>query len=723
MHALAMTLTLLVLAQPASSPPKTPIRPVVDVLHGVSITDPYRWLEDWSDPEVQAWSDAQNQHARAYLDALPDRASIRTRVRSLIEAASIHYHDLDWTGRDLLALKSEPSRQQAFLVAMPGPDQPEGERVLVDPNEIDSTGATHIDWFRPSPDGSLVAVSISVGGTESGDVHVYDTATGAESTDDVVARVNGGTAGGDLAWDADSGGFFYTRYPRAGEREGEDLNFYQQVYHHTLGEATGSDRYEIGTDLPRIAEITLESEAAEGRVLATVQNGDSGRFAFYVRDAGGSWRQISGFDSPIVQATFGPGGSIYAVSRGDKPRGSIVRIDPASQSPLGDATPIVDEGEDTIVTDFYGHATLIATHDRLYATYQLGGPSEIRAFEFDGTPATGPQIPEVSSVGQIVPTPSGAVMFEVESYVSPPAWRVFDPETGSTEATPLAMDSPADFSDVEVVREWADSKDGTRVPINIIRPTGISLDGSNPVLLTAYGGYGISLEPRFSASRRAWLDQGGVYAVGNIRGGGEFGDAWHQAGRLLKKQNVFDDFAACMEHMIDAGYTSPRRLAITGGSNGGLLMGAMITQHPNLFRAVVSFVGIYDMLRFELSPNGAFNIPEFGTVKDEEQFRAMYAYSPYQHVRQRTPYPAVLFMTGANDPRVDPMHSRKMTAILQAATASDRPILLRTSNTGHGGGTPLGERIEQITDMDAFLLNQLGVAWRNPGGTGVPPIK
>jgi len=253
-----------------------------------------------------------------------------------------------------------------------------------------------------------------------------------------------------------------------------------------------------------------------------------------------------------------------------------------------------------------------------------------------------------------------------------------------------------DFSDCEVVREYAISKDRTRVPVNIIRRKGIKLNGSNPVLLTGYGGYGISIEPGFSALRRVWIDHGGVYAQANLRGGGEFGEQWHKEGMLTNKQNVFD------------GYTTPEKLAIMGGSNGGLLMGAMITQHPRLCRAVVSSVGIYDMLRVELAPNGEFNIPEFGTVRNPDQFHALYAYSPYHNVKDGTAYPSVLFMTGANDPRVDPMHSRKMTARLQAASSSDRPILLRTSSkTGHGLATPLSEQIEKSVHYHAFLLNEL----------------
>jgi prolyl oligopeptidase len=270
------------------------------------------------------------------------------------------------------------------------------------------------------------------------------------------------------------------------------------------------------------------------------------------------------------------------------------------------------------------------------------------------------------------------------------------------------------FDDAEVVREMAPSKDGTRVPLNILMKKGTKRDGSNPVLLYGYGGYGLSERPRFSVANRVWLDHGGIFAVANLRGGGEFGEAWHQAGNLTRKQNVFDDMIACAEHLIARHYTTPAKLAALGGSNGGLLMGAIVVERPDLFRAVVSHVGIYDMLRVELTPNGAFNVTEFGTVKDPEQLKALYAYSPYHHVKDGTAYPAVLLTTGEHDGRVDPYNSRKMAARLQAATSSGRPVLLRVSaDTGHGIGTGLEKRIEESADSDAFLMTQLGMTGRS----------
>jgi prolyl oligopeptidase len=304
----------------------------------------------------------------------------------------------------------------------------------------------------------------------------------------------------------------------------------------------------------------------------------------------------------------------------------------------------------------------------------------------------------------------GSLLFRDVSYTEPAAW--FQCLNGKTQPTKTALrsTSPVSFADIEVRREFATSKDGTKIPLNIVFRKGMQRDGQNPTLLYGYGGYGISMSPNFDFTRRLWFDRGGAYVVANIRGGGELGEDWHKAGNLTNKQNVFDDFAAAAEYLIKENYTCPEKLAIQGGSNGGLLMGAMITQHPDLIRAAVSSVGIYDMLRVELAPNGAFNVTEFGTVKNPEQFKALYAYSPYHHVVDGMKYPSILMMTGANDGRVAPYHSRKMTARLDEANKSDNPILLRTSSSsGHGQGTALSERIKQLADIYAFLFAQLGM--------------
>jgi len=357
--------------------------------------------------------------------------------------------------------------------------------------------------------------------------------------------------------------------------------------------------------------------------------------------------------------------------------------------------------------------SIAPTPSRLYVGEVAGGPSRVRVFDHQGHIAATLPVPPISSIGRMIHTEGDDVLFRISTYVQPPAWYRFDAASGKSLQTAMLETSLVKFDDTEVVREFAISKDGTRVPVNIVHRKGLKLDGSNPTLLEAYGGYGVNMTPSFLGSfGRTWLDQGGVYAIANLRGGGEYGEEWHHAGNLTRKQNVFDDFIACAEHLIKRKYTSPAHLAILGGSNGGLLMGAALTQRPDLFRAVVSFVGIYDMLRVELDPNGTFNTTEFGTVKDPEQFKALYAYSPLHHVKDGTAYPAILFLTGENDHRVNPLNSRKMTARLQAANHSDHPILLRTTaSAGHGMGTALDEAIEQDADFFSFLFDQLGIKY------------
>ena len=580
--------------------------------------------------------------------------------------------------------------------------------IVVDPGEIDPTGKTTIDWFEPSPDGKLLAVSLSRAGTESGDVHLFDTATG-EQRFEVVPRVNGGTAGGDLAWAADGSGFFYTRYPRGEERPAEDMNFFQQVYYHELATPTDRDRFELGHDLPRIAEIQLEVDHSTGRLLATVQDGDGGEFAHYLRSNDGKWKQFSKFGDRVVQAVFGPDDDLYIVSRHKAPRGKILRLDGATLDHL-QAKTVIDQGQDSIISSFWGSQSVVFHGDRLYVLYQLGGPSEIRVFDSRGNRLEAPTQLPVSSVGGLTAMDSRQMLFRNESYTQVEAWYRFDPVSGHTEKTGLVQGSAVDLSDIRVVREMATSRDGTKVPVNIFLPPGADAGKPSACIVTGYGGYGISNAPRFRALDKAVLEQGVIYAVANLRGGGEFGEAWHRGGNLTNKQNVFDDFAGVLEHMIERGYTTSDRLGIIGGSNGGLLMGATLTQHPRLMRAVVTKVGIYDMLRFELSPNGAFNVTEFGSVTDRDQFEAMHAYSPYHHVTDGTEYPAVLFTTGANDPRVEPMHSFKMTARLQAAAPASTPILLRTNaDAGHGADASLNARIDEETAVLSFFFDRLGV--------------
>ncbi|MGC2662364.1 MAG: prolyl oligopeptidase family serine peptidase [Bryobacteraceae bacterium] len=686
----------------AAGPPPTPKHPVTDVYHGVSIVDDYRWLEKSSDPAVTRWVAAQNAYTRSILDPLPFRASLASEVTKAFTERPTSYGAIRSIGDRFFAIKREPAREQPYLVMLSSLAANADEKIVLDPLKLDPTGGVEIDFYVPSLDGKLVAVSLSHHGSEAGDVHVYETSTGRERVADTIPRVNNGTAGGSVAWNADGSGFFYTRYPRAGQRPPQDLDFYQQVYFHHLGQAPDSDRYEIGADFPRIAEIVLETSRDGRLTVATVANGDGGEFMHYLY-TNGAWRQITHYSDQISIVRFGADDSLYMLSRSQAPMGKLLRI---HSSAVSLANPFVIAPEtDLALEDF------VPASDRIYVKYLAGGPSEVRMLSLDGKPIGKLALHGILSVNGLERLGADELLFATTGYIEPPVWKTYSPKSDSiSEIDRLSPPYLISFHDAEVTRDFAISKDGTRIPLNIIHKKGILLNGQNLVLLTGYGGFGISESPRLNPLTRMLLDHGFVYVTTNLRGGSDYGEAWHLAGNLTHKQNVFDDFYACARYLVDHHYTSPAHLSIIGGSNGGLLMGAAMTQHPEMYRVVLAFVGIYDMLRLELSPNGAFNVTEYGTVKELDQFKALYAYSPYQHVRDRIVYPAAIFLTGDNDPRVDPYNSRKMVARLQAAGPAKGPILLRTSSkAGHGIGSSLSETISQYTDALSFLFDQLSV--------------
>ena len=706
----------------AAGLPPAPLRPVTNIYHGVAVVDNYRWLENAGDPEVRQWSAAQNAVTRDYLDNLPIRSNIVKRLQNIYAQTSASYSGLQSRPGLLFAMKFQPPAQQPWLITLKSPDNTGSERVVCDPNQLNPQGTTAIDFAVPSLDGKRVAVSLSENGSENGSLLFYDTATGQPFTD-LIPRVNGATAGGSVAWNADGTGVYYTRYPAPGERPAADLDFYQQVYFHRLGAPLAQDRLELGLGLPRIAEIALQSREDGRYVLATVANGDGGQFALFLLGPDGQWRQLTSFSDQVRQGEFGKDNCLYLLSTKNAPHGTILRLPLADLSTLYpnlnpnpnlNPTPILNPNLPVIVPA--SEAVIESfrpTASGLYVQDLMGGPSQIRYIGGAGVLRV-PLKDPVSSVLEMLSPQGDALLFESISYTEPYVWSQFDAATKKLRRTDLAGKSPADFGNIEVLREFATSKDGTKIPMNILRGKKTKLDGNNPALLYGYGGYGVSLSPNFSAARILWLEHGGVYVVANLRGGGEFGEEWHQAGRLTNKQNVFDDFAACAQYLIDKKYTQPYKLAVEGASNGGLLMGAFLTQHPGLAHAVVSHVGIYDSLRTELEPNGAFNVTEFGTVQDPEQFKALYAYSPYHHVVTGVRYPAVLLLTGDNDGRVNPYNSRKMAARLQASRRDPfaSAVLLRTSSaSGHGIGSSLAERIAEQADVYAFLFDQLGMAW------------
>jgi prolyl oligopeptidase len=686
--------------------PATARLEVTDSYFDVAVKDPYRWLEDAKDPRVHQWSETQDQRARQYLDGLSSRKPIYERLYAQIAAESPSYYGLRAAGNRIFAFYNHPPKQQPMIAVLGQEADPGRARVVLDPNTLNPKGTTAIDWFVPSPTGGLIAVSLSEDGSEDGTLHVFDVESGRD-LGETITRVQYPTGGGSLAWQSDGKGFWYTRYPGA-ERPAEEQHFYQRVYFHALGQDPKRDVLVLGDGLPKVAEIALSNRGNPEILVATVANGDGGEFAHFLIDRSGKAEPLTRFEDQVVFVTVGTDASVYLVSHRGAPRGKLLKLSPGDRV-LAHAREIVPQSDVVIQPGGeFGGDPVVATPKALYVRELVGGPSRVALFDLEGRARGELPLPGSATVAEVEPVAGGAVLYDIDTYLRPRYYASYDEATGRSSDTAIAQKSPVSFDDTEVVREFATSRDGTRVPLNIVRRRGTVLNGRNPVLLTGYGGYAVSLTPSFLGPYiRLWLDAGGVYVVANLRGGGEFGEAWHQAGNLTHKQNVFDDFTAAAQYLIAERYTEPRRLAITGGSNGGLLMGACLTQHPELYGAVVSRVGIYDMLRVELDPNGSFNTTEFGSVRNPEQFRALYAYSPYHHVVEGTRYPAIFMQTGETDGRVNPAHSRKMIARLQAATAGGPVYLSINAHAGHGIGSALSIRVAQAADRYAFLFDRL----------------
>ncbi len=677
--------------------------PVSATYHGQDVTEDYRWLEERSD-RTREWTAAQDARARAYLDSLPVRESIRARCEAILKAEATMYSEPTRGGGTYFALKTQPPLQQPLLVALSSLEDRASQQVLLDPNRLDESGATTIDWYVPSPDGALVAVSLSSHGTEDGTVHVYDTSTG-EVTDVAIPRVNSGTAAGSLAWRHDAQGFWYTRHPAPGTVPDGELGFNQEVWFHRLGERPDEDRRELAGVFAdnRITESFLASSADGRWVIDRAQRGDGGEWQTFLRsqDDDSEWRLVADVADGCIRAAFGAG-ALFLLSVKEAPHGRVLRLDVAAGGTADEAIVVVPEGEVTI-------EDIAATDTTLWVVDIDGGLSGMRAFDRDGLPLPDITLPEVCSVNPMVQLGADEVIWAVETFVSPRQWWVRADADQQSRRTALDTATPVDFAGIEVERVFATSKDGTRVPIDLLARAGVRTDGAAPTILYGYGGYAWSMRPSFEPWRLPWLEQGGIFAVASIRGGGEYGQEWHHGGRLAHKQNCFDDFVACAEHLVATGVTGHESLGLMGMSNGGLLVGAVLTQRPEIAAAVVCAVPVLDALRSELTPNGAFNVTEYGSVQDPEMFRVLRAYSPYHNVDDGVPYPAVLFTAGEFDPRVDAYHAKKMTARLQAATSSDQPVLLRMESGGHGIGQSLDQMVGLVTDYFSFFFDRLSV--------------
>jgi len=676
-------------------PPRTPPSPIEETLHGRRIVDPYRGLEDASAPGTQAFLNAQEAYARTLLDRVPGRAGIQARLTELLAIGSLGVPQI--AGRFIFHTRREGLQNQPVILVREG--EHGADRPLVDLNPLRPDGTLALDWWFPSLDGELLAYGSSENGSEVSTLYVCRTRDGAVLPDRIER-----TRAASVAWKPDGSGFFYTRYPHPGEVPAGEEVYHRHVFEHQLGADPAQDRPVFGAgrapqDWPSVA---LSEDG--GWLLIEVSQGWS-RSEILVQDlaTGGAPVPVA-VERDFLYRGEVFAGHLYLTTNEGAPRYQVFRI-PLTQLGAGRAAwqPLIPES-DAILQG----TKVIAGH--LVALYEQDASSRLRVFALDGTPRHEVQLPTLGTVfGLGGEWDSPTAFFGFHSYTVPPTLFCFDPQTGATSHW-AQIAAPVDASPYSVEQHWCRSKDGTRVPLFLVARRGIQRDGRHPALLTGYGGFNVSRTPGFVRSLYFWLERGGIYADANLRGGGEYGEGWHRAGMLDQKQNTFDDFIAATEYLITEGYTSPERLAIQGGSNGGLLIGAAITQRPELFRAAVCAVPLLDMLRYHRFQIAKLWIPEYGSADDPAQFEWLAAYSPYHHVRDGVPYPAVLLLTGESDTRVDPMHARKMAARLQAASGSGHPILLRVERkAGHGAGKPITKQIEESTDIWAFVCEQLGV--------------
>ncbi|MFH1143664.1 MAG: prolyl oligopeptidase family serine peptidase [Candidatus Eisenbacteria bacterium] len=671
-----------------AAPPATAVHVVADTLHGVVMEDPYRWLEEQTSPETRAWIDAQNAYTEARLNAYPHRAEISARLEQLLKVDR-YTSPTERNGRYFFQRRKADQEQYVLYVrdALHGSD-----RVLLDPHTMSEDLTVSVQLMDVSRDGGLLAYGVRRGGQDELEMHFLDVDAGREFGE-VLPR----NYYFSLALTADKQGCFYSMQDERGSL----------VLHHSFGTDPATDTILFGQGLPpdKIVDATLSEE---GRyLLITVYEGSSGtRNALHFAEvaAGGAGQPIGPIVALVtdIDANFYgavAGKRVYMRTNWNAPNWRIMAAD-LEHPAVADWIEIVPHGE--MVLEEFSLAG-----GRVFASYLDAVKSRVRIFEADGRPAGEINFPTIGSISGISGRwAGGQAFFSFQSFHLPPTIYAYDIATGE-QAIWARLETPVDVENIAVEQVWYESKDGTRVPMFLVHRRDIVLDGARPTILSGYGGFNVSWTPYFSSAAAFWVERGGIYAVPSLRGGGEFGDAWHRAAMFEKKQNTFDDFIAAAEWLCANGYTRPARLAIWGGSNGGLLVGAFAMQRPDLCGAVVCTYPLLDMLRFHKTLKGPYWVSEYGSADDPVQFEYIRRYSPYHNVRAGTAYPATLFMTGDADTRVDPMHARKMTALMQAA-GSARPVLLHyDTKAGHSGGDPVTKQIEEQAVVFSFLLWQL----------------
>ena len=696
------------------APPRAEKKPVVEIFHGTRVLDNYRWLEDPNSPATQKFVTDEMAYTRALLDPLPGRDAIQKRLTELLSIGSIAPPIP--AGKHFFYTKREGMQNQPVLYVrdqLNGPD-----RVLVDANQLAADGTIALDWFQPSDNGRYVAYGTSQSGSEMSTLHIIETKTGT-ILPDTIER----TRAASIAWLHDNSGFYYTRYPKKGDVPAGQEMYNRHVFFHELGtdpDTEDSPIFGEGRDPEDWPSVFLSND--NRWLLIHVSQGWA-KSELYLMDRKGTnppSRLTTGKNFNYTAEVYE--GKVYITTNEDAPRYRVFVTD-AGDFERDDWKEIIPQSDAVLQSvSVYG--------GKLFAQYEQNATSQLKLFDLEGKKISDISLPSIGTVfGTGGRWNRDEFFFGFQSFTMPPSIYRGSPLNREVTNNPpsnepvsfvntavwSAVSAPSiDPAAYEVAQEWFRSKDGTRVPMFVVHKKGLAKNGHNATLLTAYGGFNVSLTPTFNRAAYLWMEHGGIYAVANLRGGAEFGEDWHRAGMLDKKQNVFDDMIAAAEHLISEKYTDKNHLAIQGGSNGGLLMGAMMTQRPDLFRAVVCQVPLLDMIHYQDFQIAKLWIPEYGTAENPEQFKWLYAYSPYHHVKIGEEYPAVLFMTADTDTRVDPMHAKKMAAKMQAEAqngqSKTRPILLRIeSKAGHGAGKPVTKQIEEFTDAYSFLFWQLGV--------------
>lgn len=675
---------------------------IVDDFHGTRVPDPYRALEIADAPATVAWVDAQNKLTVDFV-AGPAREAIRARLTEVwnYPRYSVPRH----RGGRYFFRKNDGLQAQSVLYVQEGM---EGRpRVLIDPNSLSADGTVALQLQRLTKDGQLMAYGLSRSGSDRQDVLIRDVTTGKDLPD-VIA----GLKFPNVAWRNDNAGFFYNRYPAAGSVSETEASKNSRIYYHQLGTPTESDALVLET--PEHAEWDKwPGVSDDGRYLiVNLAEGTDPRQRVYVRPISANPKLGVDADKPFVKLLDAGdaaydiveivGDVLYVHTNVDAPRGKIIAINLKTPSKEKWRT-IVPEGKDALAFTAFINRQLVLGY--LHDAY-----SQLKIYGLDGALIREVPLPGIGSVGEVTGEPEdGEMFFSFTSYLWPTSAFRYNFKTADPSIF-RKSEVKFDTTTYETKQIFATSKDGTKVPVFVTHKKGIALDGSHPALLEGYGGFNVSITPNFSTGLTVWLEAGGVHAEAVLRGGDEYGEAWHQAGMLGNKQNVFDDFQAAAAELARPGYTNPSRLAIEGGSNGGLLVSACMIQRPELFGAVLCGVPVTDMLRYHQFTVGRFWIPEYGNAEDAAHFKWLYAYSPLHNVRPGAKYPPILVTTADTDDRVSPAHAKKLVATLQAANPGGSPVLLRVeTKAGHGAGKPTAKLIDELSDRYAFLFRVFGM--------------